>query len=103
MVTDIITDGEAFGREELQGAKLLTYEFLYPFELQESAPYYSELDSCTDFTWYLNCPEILLNRTQIKMALRPITAEDHLYVLFSIKDEDDKSYSLPLVAYPLSR
>ena len=103
VVTEIITDGEAFDREEIQSAKLLTYEFFYPYELQESAPYYAELEGYSDFMWYLNCPELLLDKTQIKMALRPITKEDHLYVLFSIKDEDDKSYSLPLIAYPVSR
>ena len=41
-----------------------------------------------------------LNGKPQRLSLRPMTADDEVYVIFSVKEKDGTEYSLPMFPYP---
>lgn len=78
--------------------RLPTYELLCTLA-DTDVPYVGDISRNADDNWYYSLPEISMNGFPVQMALRPITAEDSFYVMFSVKNTDGTGYTLPAIPY----
>ena len=88
-------------QSEILTASFLTYEILPEAQEDGTLPHLADLHRRDDFEWFLNAPGIRLEKKPLRLALRPITAEDDLYVLISVLETDGARYSLPMIPYPV--
>ena len=100
-VLSVETDKPPLERDRIQWVQLIPSEYLLPNTSGEPAPHVSQLQHRMnlDFLWFLNAPMLRLGGTPLCLELDEIPADDHVYMMFSVKEKDGTMYSLPLVPY----
>ena len=85
-------------QDDILFVKFPTYELLCT--LKDSSPaYVGAISRNTDDAWYDSIPAAWPNGFPIQLALRPITAQDRLYIMFSVKNADGTGYTLPAMPF----
>ena len=86
---------------DLSSATITTLEIL-PEPLEDGTlPFIGSMAIRDDMSWYLKIPSIRLEGKPLQLALRPVTKDDDLYILVSVKKKDGTGYSLPLIPFPV--
>lgn len=75
-----------------------TYELLCSLT-DPALPYAASIPMNTGDTWFNSLPTISPEGYPFQLALRPVTAEDRLYVMFSVRNADGTGYTLPPQPY----
>lgn len=97
--TSVPVDGELpQDQAELREVQFPTCELLCTLE-SEGLPYFAEIANNRSDEWLYKHPCILMNNMPLQMALRPITAQDSFYVMFSVQNTDGTGYTLPAIPY----
>ena len=85
-------------QDDIRFVKFPTYELLCT--LRDPAPaYVGAISRNTDDAWYDSILAAWPNGFPIQLALRPITPEDHFYIMFSVKNADGSGYTLPAIPF----
>ena len=102
-ITEMEIDNMPSDWRDLAYVSAVTYELIPAYAADGSLLHFDDLVMRDDFEWYLNKPSAALNYHPAQLILRPVTAEDHLQILYSITRKDGTRYSLPLVPYPAGK
>jgi len=85
-------------QRDITFVKFPTYELLCTLA-DPALPYVGAITRNDDDAWYNGIPAAWPNGFPIQLALRPITAQDHLYVMFSVKNADGTGYTLQAIPF----
>lgn len=98
-ITDVLlSDPLPESQQSLQILKLPTYELECTLA-DTSLPYVGEITRNNSDAWYDSFPVISMGNYPVQLALRPITAQDQFYVMFSVQNADGTGYTLPPIPF----
>ena len=85
--------------KELQSVNVLQYVKEVPEETEGPLPAFWEWETILD-GWFINW-YVEMNGEPFRLMLRPITADDGIYLIFTVKDVDETIYTLDsILPYP---
>ena len=85
--------------KELQSVNVLQYVKEVPEETEDPLPAFWEWETILD-GWFINW-YVEMNGEPFRLMLRPITADDGIYLIFTVKDVDETIYTLDsILPYP---
>ena len=101
-ITELVQDQAPYTRQwEITTATIPTLEIRIQENADGTLPAIGQCEIRSDFDWYLNLPSVWLANRPLQLELRPITAEDDLYVMVSVIGVDGTAWSLPVFQYPV--
>ena len=102
MITEYEQDQTPYTRQwEMSGAAFCSYSIRITPKEDGTLPHIGECEHRSEWFDGVLPHEVLLENEPLQLQLRPITAEDDLYVMVSVFGTDERKWSLPIFPYPI--
>ena len=101
VLTDSQTEGAAFPHLcTVTHMDIPRYEFLVPEEQEGIRPWFYDWPIRWGTEWAVSQPKVRLGAEPLRLALRPLSAEEGIQAFFAVTEKDGTQYCLPLFPYP---